>query len=60
MKPERLIAIGAVLMLPLAMSGCGYVAAGTAGGVIGSELEEEDAEIDPLEETEVGEEIYDE
>lgn len=35
------------------LTGCGAIAAGTAGGVAATELEEDDGAIDPLEETEV-------
>lgn len=41
-----------------ALSGCGAILAGTAGGVAGSEIEEDDGgNFDPLEETEAGEPI---
>ena len=39
-------------------SGCGAIAAGTAGGVIATEATEDDGgDIDPLEETVVGDEL---
>jgi hypothetical protein len=41
------------------LSGCGLVAAGAAGGVAGSELSEDDDDFDPLENTEVGQEVDD-
>jgi hypothetical protein len=37
--------------------GCALVAAGTAGGVAGSELSENDNNFDPLENTEVGQAV---
>ncbi len=48
----------ALLLSSFALSGCALVAGGVAGGVAGSEIEEEDGEFDPLENTEAGEEIY--
>ena len=39
------------------LSGCGLIAAGAAGGVAGSELSEDDDDFDPLENTEVGQEV---
>ena len=48
----------ALLLSGLVLSGCAAVAAGTAGGVAADELTEEDGQFDPLEETELGEEIY--
>ena len=47
----------AMLLAGLMLSGCGLVAAGTAGGVAGSELSEDDGQFDPLENTEVGQEV---
>ena len=48
-----------VLRLGIAPSCRALVAAGTAGGVIADEgLNENDGEFDPLENTEVGREIY--
>lgn len=47
----------ALLLGGMALSGCGLVAAGAAGGVAGSELSEDDGEFDPLENTEVGQEV---
>lgn len=46
----------ALLLCAGLLTGCGAVAAGTAGGVAATELEEEDETFDPLEETEVYEE----
>ena len=48
----------ALLLSTFMLSGCALFAGGVAGGVAGSELEEEDEQFDPLEETEVGEEVY--
>ena len=48
----------ALVVSGFALSGCALVAGGVAGGVAGSEIEEDDGEFDPLENTEVGEEIY--
>lgn len=48
----------ALLLAALMLSGCGVVAGGVAGGVAGSEIEEDDDRFDPLEETELGEEVY--
>lgn len=42
-----------------ALSGCGAILAGTAGGVAGSELAEDDGEFDPGENTEAAEAIED-
>ena len=39
-----------VLLGPLAPSGCGYVAAGAAGAVVGHEVAEEEAEDEEEEE----------
>jgi hypothetical protein len=39
------------------LSGCALVAAGTAGGIAGSELSENDNDFDPLENTEVGQAV---
>ncbi len=48
-----------VLALPVAtLAGCAAVLGGVAGGVAGSEIEEDDGRFDPLENTDVGEEIY--
>ena len=49
----------ALLLSGLVVSGCAAVAAGTAGGVAADELTEEDGQFDPLENTDLGEEIYD-
>jgi hypothetical protein len=49
----------ALLLSGLVISGCAAVAAGTAGGVAADELTEEDGQFDPLENTDLGEEIYD-
>lgn len=51
------LTIPAMLLAGLMLSGCGLVAAGTAGGIAGSELSEEDDQFDPLENTEVGQEV---
>lgn len=48
----------ALLLSGLILSGCAAVAAGTAGGVAADELTEDDGQFDPLENTELGEEIY--
>ncbi len=53
------LGIPALLLAGLMLSGCGLIAAGTAGGVAATEITEEDGEFDPLENTEVGQEIYD-
>ena len=44
----------AMLLAAAMLSGCGAVVAGTAGGVAGSELAEDDDNFDPLENTAVG------
>ncbi|HET7409992.1 MAG TPA: hypothetical protein VFJ13_07310 [Paracoccaceae bacterium] len=49
----------ALLLSGLVLSGCAAVAAGTAGGVAADELTEDDDQFDPLEDTELGEEVYD-
>lgn len=51
------LSIPALLLAALMLSSCGLVAAGAAGGVAGSELSEDDGEFDPLENTEVGQEV---
>jgi len=59
MEPHlaRLALLG---VLTLGTAGCAAVAAGTAGGVITDEaVTEDDGEFDPLENTEIGEEVYD-
>jgi hypothetical protein len=45
--------------LVLANSGCALLAAGAAGGVAADEISEDDGRFDPLENTELGEEVYD-
>ena len=47
-----------LLLVASLAGGCTALVAGTAGGVAGSELEEDDGRIDPLENTELGEEVY--
>ena len=42
----------------LANSGCALLAAGAAGGVAADEINEGDGKFDPLENTELGEEVY--
>ena len=49
----------ALLLSGVMLAGCTELAAGVAGGVAGSELEEDDGRFDPGENTELGEEIYD-
>jgi hypothetical protein len=44
--------------LVMANSGCALLAAGAAGGVAADEIGEDDGRFDPLENTEVGEEVY--
>ena len=51
------LTIPGLLIAGLMLSGCGLVAAGTAGGVTATELEEDDNDFDPLENTEVGQEV---
>jgi hypothetical protein len=51
------LSILAAMLACLSVSGCGLVAAGAAGGVAGSELSEDDDDFDPLENTEVGQEV---
>lgn len=57
MKLARLGLI-AMLLAGSALSGCGLIAAGTAGGVAATELNEDDGAFDPLENTDAGEAIY--
>lgn len=52
------IRILALMMLAGAPAGCTLAVGAAGGAVAGSELEEDDGEFDPLEDTEVGEEIY--
>lgn len=47
----------ALLLLATSLQGCGLLLAGTAGGVAGSELAEDDGNFDPLERTMVGDEL---
>ena len=55
----KLVRIPAALLATLILSGCAAVAAGTAGGLIVDEgINENDGEFDPLENTELGREIY--
>ena len=55
----KLVRIPAALLATLFLSGCAAVAAGTAGGLIVDEgINENDGEFDPLENTELGREIY--
>ena len=56
MNPAR-ISMLALLLGGSLLSGCALVAAGTAGGVAGSELSEDDNDFDPLENTEVGQTV---
>ncbi len=57
MKLAHLSLLAIFLAGPM-LSGCGLVAAGTAGGVAATELSEDDDSFDPLENTDVGEEVY--
>lgn len=51
----------ALLLSGLALSGCGAIAAGAAGAIAADELLiEDDGRIDPLENTQVGRQVYDE
>ena len=47
------------VVLPMTAGGCALTAGATAGAIAGSELEEDDGEFDPLENTELGEDFYD-
>lgn len=49
----------ALLLSGLILSGCGAIAAGTAGAVAYDEAVVEDDGFDPLENTAVGREVYD-
>lgn len=50
----------ALLLSALVLSGCAAIAAGTAGAVVADEvLNEDDGRFDPLENTAVGREVYD-
>lgn len=49
----------ALLLSGLVLSGCGAIAAGTAGAVAYDEAIVEDDAFDPLENTAVGAEVYD-
>jgi hypothetical protein len=44
----------------MANSGCAMLAAGTAGAVAADEISEDDGRFDPLENTDAGEEVYEE
>ena len=54
----RLSAIVLLFASSAAVSGCGLIAAGAAGAVVADEVQEEDGKFDPLENTEVGQEVY--
>ena len=58
MKLARLNIL-AMLLASLVLSGCAAVAAGTAGAIAADELTEDDGRFDPLENTELGDEVYD-
>ena len=59
MKSLARFNIIALILSGLVLSGCGAIAAGTAGAIAADEaLIEEDGQFDPLEDTEVGEEVY--
>jgi hypothetical protein len=45
--------------LVVSNSGCALLAAGAAGGVAADEMSEDDGDFDPLENTEVGQEVDD-
>lgn len=49
----------ALLLSGLVLSGCGAIAAGTAGAIAADEITENDGRFDPLENTAVGREVYD-
>ncbi len=51
--------VPALLLAGALLSGCALVAGGVAGGVAATELEEDDGRFDPLENTDLGKEIYD-
>ena len=58
MKP-RVVRFALIGSLMLTLSACGAVLAGTAGGLIVDEgIVENDGKFDPLENTELGEAIY--
>lgn len=54
----RILSILALLFSPVMLSGCAALLGGAAGGVAGSEIEEDDDSFDPGENTAVGEEVY--
>ena len=58
MRHQPITTLLALLMSGMLLSGCTLLAGGVAGGVTATELEEEDDQIDPLEQTEIGEEVY--
>ena len=58
MRHHPITSLLALLLAGTMLSGCTLLAGGVAGGVTATELEEEDDQFDPLEETEVGEEVY--
>lgn len=60
MSLARLNFIALLLMgLVMANSGCALLAAGAAGGVAADEMSEDDGDFDPLENTELGQEVDD-
>ena len=58
MNLARWVSAAFLLASAMVLSTCGLIAAGAAGGVVADEIQEEDGQFDPLENTEVGEEIY--
>ena len=48
----------ALMLAGVTLQGCGAILAGTAGGVIGSEAAENNGRFDPLQNTDVGQAIY--
>lgn len=49
----------ALLLSGLVLSGCAAIAAGTAGAVAGTELTDDTPQVDPLQNTKLGREVYD-
>jgi len=48
-----------LLLAGMVLSGCAAVAAGTAGAVTATEITDDTPQVDPLQNTELGQEVYD-
>lgn len=55
----KAVRLAALLLAAASLSGCAAVLFGTAGGIAGSEIAEDDGVFDPFERTEAAEAIRD-